>query len=41
MFREFSIVEQIMAELKGAASEKAKFVALAKIVFKFMNKNGK
>jgi hypothetical protein len=30
-----------MAELKGAASEEAKFVAFAKIVFKLMNDNGK
>jgi hypothetical protein len=41
MFRVFSVVEQIMAELKGAASEEAKFVALAKIVFKLMKENGK
>jgi hypothetical protein len=41
MFRAFSVVEQIMAELNGAASEEAKFVALAKIVFKFMKGNGK
>jgi hypothetical protein len=36
MIRAFSVVEQIMAELKGAACEEAKFVALAKIVFKFI-----
>jgi hypothetical protein len=41
MIRAFSVVEQIMAELKGAASEEAKFVALTKIVFKFMKENGK
>jgi hypothetical protein len=34
-------VEQIMAELKGAASEEDKFLALAKIVFKLMKDNGK
>jgi hypothetical protein len=41
MIRAFSVVEQIMAELKVAASEEDKFVALAKIVFKFMKENGK
>jgi hypothetical protein len=41
MFRAFSVVEQIMTVLKGASSEEAKFVALAKIVFKFMKENGK
>jgi hypothetical protein len=37
----FSVVQQIMAELKGAAAEEAQFVALAKIMFKFMKKNSK
>jgi hypothetical protein len=42
MFRAFSVAQQIMAELKGAASEEAKFVvALAKIILKFMKENGK
>jgi hypothetical protein len=41
MFRAFSVVEQIMKELKDAASEEDKFVALAKIVFKLMKDNGK
>jgi hypothetical protein len=41
MFRAFSVVEQIMAELKDAASEEEKFVALVKIVFKLMKDNGK
>jgi hypothetical protein len=31
MFREFTVVEHIMAELKGAASENAKFVAFQKL----------
>jgi hypothetical protein len=30
-----------MAGLKGAASEEAKFLALAKSVFKLMKENGK
>jgi hypothetical protein len=38
IFRAFSVVKQIMAEIKGTASEEAKFVALAKIVFKFKKK---
>jgi hypothetical protein len=41
MFRAFSVAEQIMAELKDAASEEDKFVALAKIIFKLMKDNGK
>jgi hypothetical protein len=41
MFRAFTVVEQIMVELKGAISEEAKFVALAKIVFKLMKENSK
>jgi hypothetical protein len=41
MFRALTVVEQIMAELKGSASEEAKFVALAKIAFKLMKDNGK
>jgi hypothetical protein len=41
MFRALSVVQQIMAELKGTASEEAKFVALANIVFKLMKENGK
>jgi hypothetical protein len=41
MFRALTVVEQIMAELKGAASEEAKFVALATILFKLMKDNGK
>jgi hypothetical protein len=40
-FRVFSVVQQIMAELKGAAYEEAQFVALAKILFKFMKENVK
>jgi hypothetical protein len=41
MFRAFSVVKQIMAELKGAASEEDKFLSIAKIVFKLMKQNGK
>jgi hypothetical protein len=41
MFRALTVVEQIMAQLKGAASEEANFVALAKIVLKLMKENGK
>jgi hypothetical protein len=41
MFRAYTVAQQIMSELKDAASEEAKFVALAKIVFKLMNDNGK
>jgi hypothetical protein len=41
MFRALNVVEQIMAELKGAASEESKFMAIAKIVFKSMKENGK
>jgi hypothetical protein len=36
MFRAYTVAQQIMAELKGAASEEAKFLALAKFVYKFM-----
>jgi hypothetical protein len=39
--RALTVVEQIMAELKGAVSEEAKFVAIAKLVFKLMKENGK
>jgi hypothetical protein len=41
MFRALNVVEQTMAEFKGAASEEAKFLAIAKIVFKLMKENGK
>jgi hypothetical protein len=41
MFRALTVVEQIMAELKGAASEEFKFLAIAKIVFKLMKENDK
>jgi hypothetical protein len=40
LFRAFSVAQQIMAELKGAAFEEAKFVFLAKIIFKFVKENG-
>jgi hypothetical protein len=36
-----TVVEQIMAELKSAASEEDKFLALIKIVFKLMKDNVK
>jgi hypothetical protein len=41
MIRALSVVQQIMAELKGAASEEDKFLSVAKIVFKLMKQNGK
>jgi hypothetical protein len=36
MFRAITVAQQIMADLKGTASEESKFVALAKIVFNLM-----
>jgi hypothetical protein len=36
MFRALTVEEQIMAELEGAASEEAKFLVIAKIMFKLM-----
>jgi hypothetical protein len=39
MFGELTVVEQIMAELNGAASEEAKFVATAKIVYTLIKAN--
>jgi hypothetical protein len=41
MMRACTVAQQITAELKDAASEEAKFLALAKFVFKFMKDNGK
>jgi hypothetical protein len=41
MFGALSVVQQIMAELKGAASEEDKFLLVAKIVFNLMKQNGK
>jgi hypothetical protein len=41
MFRALSVVQQIMAELNGAPSEKDKFLSVAKIVFNLMKQNGK
>jgi hypothetical protein len=41
MYRAIIVAQQIMAELKDAASEEAKFLGIAKIVFKFMKDNGK
>jgi hypothetical protein len=40
MFRALSVVQQIMAELKGAASEEDKFLSVAKIVFNLIKQNG-
>jgi hypothetical protein len=40
MFRAFSVVERIMADLKGAEYED-KFLSVAKIVFKLMKQNGR
>jgi hypothetical protein len=40
MYRALSVVEQNMAELKGAASEEDKFLSVAKILFKLMKQNG-
>jgi hypothetical protein len=41
IYTAITVALQIMAELKDAASEEAKFLGIAKIVFKFMNSNGK
>jgi hypothetical protein len=41
MFRALSEVQQIMAELKGSASEEDKFVSVAKTIFNLMKENGK
>jgi hypothetical protein len=41
MVRALNVVEQIMAKLKGAASEETQFLAIAKTVFKLMKENGK
>jgi hypothetical protein len=41
MFKALTVVELIMADLKGAASEEDKFLAIAKIVFKLIKENGK
>jgi hypothetical protein len=41
MHRAITVAQQIMAELKDAASEEAKFLGIAKIVFNFMKDNGK
>jgi hypothetical protein len=40
MFRALSVAQQIIAELKGSASQEDKFVSAPKIVFNLM-KNGK
>jgi hypothetical protein len=39
LLRAMTVVQQIVAELKGAASEEDKFLTLAKIVFKLMKDN--
>jgi hypothetical protein len=41
MFRAFSVAQQIMAELKGSASEEDRFVSIAKIIFNLMKQNVK
>jgi hypothetical protein len=41
MIRAITVAQQIMAELKGTASEESKFVALAKTVFNLLKDNGK
>jgi hypothetical protein len=41
MVRALTVLEQIMSELKCAASDEAKFLAIAKIVFKLMKENSK
>jgi hypothetical protein len=41
MWRACTVAQQIMAELKDAASEEAQFLGIAKIVFKFMKSNSK
>jgi hypothetical protein len=41
MIRVVTVVWQIMIELKGAVSEKAKIMAITKIVFNLMQEDGK
>jgi hypothetical protein len=41
MFRALSVAQQIMAELKGSASEEDRFVSIAKIIFNLMKQNVK
>jgi hypothetical protein len=41
MVRACTVAGEIMAVLKDAASEEAKFLAVAKVVFKLMKGNGK
>jgi hypothetical protein len=41
IYRAFSVVQEIMAELKSAAFEEAKFIALATFVSTFMEENRK
>jgi uncharacterized MAPEG superfamily protein len=41
MFRTLFVVQQIMAELKGTASEEDKVLSVAKIVFNLMKQNVK
>jgi hypothetical protein len=41
MFSALTVVQQIMTELKGAASEEAMIFAKTKIVINLMKENGK
>jgi hypothetical protein len=40
MFRVVSVVQQIMTEFNGAASEEAKIMAITKIVLNLLKQNG-
>jgi hypothetical protein len=40
MVKIITVVQQIMTELKGAVSEEGKILAITKIVFNLMNRNG-
>jgi hypothetical protein len=41
MLRAVTLVQQIIAEFKGAVSEEAKILAITRIVFNLMKENGK
>jgi hypothetical protein len=41
MFKVATLVQQIMIELNGAATEEQKILAITKIVLKLMTENGR
>jgi hypothetical protein len=41
MFIALSVVQQIVAVLKGSSSEEAKFLSVANIIFNLMKQNDK